>query len=56
MDIDVTDEHERRLVQGDPDWGQGATLHPSVWAGIQRFQVDEGWDPRATVSFWRELL
>ncbi|CAM5730093.1 hypothetical protein SHIRM173S_10868 [Streptomyces hirsutus] len=38
------DERERRRVQGDPDWGQGATLHPAVWAGIQRFQVGEDGD------------
>ncbi|MFJ4619919.1 ferritin-like domain-containing protein [Streptomyces sp. NPDC088812] len=38
------DERERRRAQGDPDWGQGATLHPAVWAGIQRFQVGEDGD------------
>ncbi|MES4901012.1 MULTISPECIES: ferritin-like domain-containing protein [unclassified Streptomyces] len=38
------DECERRRAQGDPDWGQGATLHPAVWAGIQRFQVGEDGD------------
>ena len=38
------DERERRQAQGDPDWGQGATLHPAVWAGIQRFQVGEDGD------------
>ncbi|MFD7137294.1 ferritin-like domain-containing protein [Streptomyces sp. NPDC059894] len=38
------DEAERRRAQGDPDWGQGATLHPRVWAGIQRFQVGEDGD------------
>ncbi|MGI5142480.1 MULTISPECIES: ferritin-like domain-containing protein [unclassified Streptomyces] len=38
------DERERRRVQGDPDWGQGATLHPAVWASIQRFQVGEDGD------------
>ncbi|MFE9940276.1 ferritin-like domain-containing protein [Streptomyces hirsutus] len=38
------DERERRRVQGDPDWEQGATLHPAVWAGIQRFQVGEDGD------------
>ncbi|WP_329531690.1 ferritin-like domain-containing protein [Streptomyces sp. NBC_01450] len=38
------DERERRRVQGDPDWGQSATLHPAVWAGIQRFQVGEDGD------------
>ncbi|MFF3930279.1 ferritin-like domain-containing protein [Streptomyces hirsutus] len=38
------DERERRRVQGDPDWGQGVTLHPAVWAGIQRFQVGEDGD------------
>lgn len=38
------DERERRLAQGDPDWGQGATLRPAVWAGIQRFQVGEDGD------------
>lgn len=38
------DERERRRAQGDPDWGQGAALHPAVWAGIQRFQVGEDGD------------
>ncbi|MFF3503581.1 ferritin-like domain-containing protein [Streptomyces sp. NPDC003247] len=38
------DERERRRVQGDPDWERGATLHPAVWAGIQRFQVGEDGD------------
>ncbi|MFJ8491115.1 ferritin-like domain-containing protein [Streptomyces sp. NPDC094038] len=38
------DERERRRVQGDPDWGRGATLHPAVWAGVQRFQVGEDGD------------
>ncbi|ELP66650.1 ferritin-like domain-containing protein [Streptomyces turgidiscabies] len=38
------DEREHRRAQGDPDWGQGATLHPAVWAGIQRFQVGEDGD------------
>ncbi|WP_189191280.1 ferritin-like domain-containing protein [Streptomyces albiflavescens] len=38
------DERERRHAQGDPHWGQGATLHPAVWAGIQRFQVGEDGD------------
>ncbi|MFD8418911.1 ferritin-like domain-containing protein [Streptomyces sp. NPDC059466] len=38
------DERERRRAQGDPDWGQGATLHPAVWAGVQRFQVGEDGD------------
>jgi hypothetical protein len=38
------DERERRHAQGDPDWGQGATLHPAVWASIQRFQVGEDGD------------
>ncbi|MGY1500607.1 ferritin-like domain-containing protein [Streptomyces sp. QTS52] len=38
------DERERRLAQGDPDWGQGATLHPAVWASIQRFQIGEDGD------------
>ncbi|MFE7212435.1 ferritin-like domain-containing protein [Streptomyces sp. NPDC057611] len=38
------DERERRHAQGDPDWGQSATLHPAVWASIQRFQVGEGGD------------
>ncbi|GED86408.1 ferritin-like domain-containing protein [Streptomyces sp. 6-11-2] len=38
------DERERRRAQGDPDWGQSATLHPAVWAGIQRFQVGEDGD------------
>ena len=38
------DERERRRVQGDPDWGQSATLHPAVWASIQRFQVGEDGD------------
>ncbi|NEA61509.1 ferritin-like domain-containing protein [Streptomyces sp. SID12488] len=37
-------ERERRLAQGDPDWGQGATLHPAVWASIQRFQIGEDGD------------
>jgi hypothetical protein len=38
------DEDERRRAQGDPDWGRTATLHPAVWAGIQRFQVGEDGD------------
>ncbi|MFF4115068.1 ferritin-like domain-containing protein [Streptomyces sp. NPDC001714] len=38
------EERERRRVQGDPDWGRSATLHPAVWAGIQRFQVGEDGD------------
>ncbi|MFE9406365.1 ferritin-like domain-containing protein [Streptomyces sp. NPDC006530] len=38
------DERERRHAEGDPDWAVGATLHPSVWAGIQRFQVGEDGD------------
>ncbi|MFI0817329.1 ferritin-like domain-containing protein [Streptomyces sp. NPDC021098] len=38
------DERAYRDAQGDPDWGQGATLHPAVWAGIQRFQVGEDGD------------
>ncbi|MET9774854.1 ferritin-like domain-containing protein [Streptomyces sp. NPDC006367] len=38
------DERERRRAQGDPDWSRTATLHPAVWAGIQRFQVGEDGD------------
>ncbi|CAL9488598.1 ferritin-like domain-containing protein [Streptomyces sp. enrichment culture] len=38
------DERERRRAQGDPDWERGATLHPAVWASIQRFQVGEDGD------------
>ncbi|MDW6060510.1 ferritin-like domain-containing protein [Streptomyces sp. FXJ1.4098] len=38
------DERERRRAQGDPDWEQRATLHPAVWASIQRFQVGEDGD------------
>ncbi|MEU0068519.1 ferritin-like domain-containing protein [Streptomyces sp. NPDC006332] len=38
------DERECRHALGDPDWGRGATLHPAVWAGIQRFQVGEDGD------------
>ncbi|MEU6808976.1 ferritin-like domain-containing protein [Streptomyces sp. NPDC046831] len=38
------DEHRRRRDLGDPDWALGATLHPAVWAGIQRFQVGEDGD------------
>ncbi|MGW7243269.1 ferritin-like domain-containing protein [Streptomyces sp. NPDC054804] len=38
------DEREHRRAEGDPDWGQGATLHPAVWASIQRFQVGEDGD------------
>ena len=38
------DERERRRAAGDPDWARGATLHPAVWAGIQRFQVGEDGD------------
>ncbi|MFF3592793.1 ferritin-like domain-containing protein [Streptomyces sp. NPDC002387] len=38
------DERERRRAKGDPDWGQSATLHPAVWASIQRFQVGEDGD------------
>ncbi|MFE4965470.1 ferritin-like domain-containing protein [Streptomyces sp. NPDC056660] len=44
------DERERRRTQGDPDWGRGATLHPAVWAGIQRFQVGEDGDGANLVS------
>ncbi|MGW3728213.1 ferritin-like domain-containing protein [Streptomyces sp. NPDC000851] len=38
------DERERRHARSDPDWGRGATLHPAVWASIQRFQVGEDGD------------
>ncbi|MDX3453858.1 ferritin-like domain-containing protein [Streptomyces sp. ME02-8801-2C] len=38
------DERERRHAQGDPDWVRGATLHPAVWASVQRFQVGEDGD------------
>jgi hypothetical protein len=38
------DERERRRTQDDPDWQQGATLHPAVWAGVQRFQLGEDGD------------
>ncbi|MFF7470209.1 ferritin-like domain-containing protein [Streptomyces sp. NPDC008092] len=38
------DERERRRVQGDPDWGQRARLHPAVWSSVQRFQVGEDGD------------
>ncbi|MFI9613328.1 ferritin-like domain-containing protein [Streptomyces sp. NPDC052023] len=38
------DERARRVAQGDPDWRHRATLHPAVWAGIQRFQVGEDGD------------
>ncbi|POX56312.1 hypothetical protein C3489_06225 [Streptomyces sp. Ru71] len=38
------DERDRRAVKGDPDWARGATLHPAVWASIQRFQVGEDGD------------
>ncbi|MEV0633477.1 ferritin-like domain-containing protein [Streptomyces sp. NPDC050619] len=38
------EERERRGAEGDPDWAQGATLPPAVWAGIQRFQVGEDGD------------
>lgn len=31
-------------ARGDPDWERGATLHPAVWSGIQRFQVGEDGD------------
>ncbi|MGW1624670.1 ferritin-like domain-containing protein [Streptomyces sp. NPDC002172] len=44
------DERERRRAQGDPDWGQNATLHPAVWASIQRFQVGEDGDGANLVS------
>ncbi|ADI09543.1 hypothetical protein SBI_06423 [Streptomyces bingchenggensis BCW-1] len=44
------DERERRRVQGDPDWEQGATLHPAVWASIQRFQVGEDGDGAVLVG------
>ncbi|WP_086859215.1 ferritin-like domain-containing protein [Streptomyces milbemycinicus] len=44
------DERERRRVQGDPDWEQGATLHPVVWASIQRFQVGEDGDGAGLVG------
>ncbi|MEU1788633.1 ferritin-like domain-containing protein [Streptomyces sparsogenes] len=38
------DARERRRAQRDPDWEQSATLHPAVWASIQRFQVGEDGD------------
>ncbi|MFI2431324.1 ferritin-like domain-containing protein [Streptomyces sp. NPDC018693] len=38
------EERERRDAQGDPDWEQGATLHPAVRASVQRFQVGEDGD------------
>ncbi|WP_328369642.1 ferritin-like domain-containing protein [Streptomyces sp. NBC_00457] len=38
------DERERRNAEGDPDWGQGATLHPALSASVQRFQVGEDGD------------
>ncbi|MFD7437290.1 ferritin-like domain-containing protein [Streptomyces sp. NPDC059861] len=38
------DEREHRRAQGDPEWGQGTTLHPAVWASVQRFQVGEDGD------------
>jgi hypothetical protein len=38
------EERERRRALGDPGWERGATLHPAVWAGIQRFQVGEDGD------------
>ncbi|MEY2241945.1 ferritin-like domain-containing protein [Streptomyces sp. BF23-18] len=38
------EERERRRAQGDPDWRDGATLHPAVWASVQRFQVGEDGD------------
>ncbi|MGW0760107.1 ferritin-like domain-containing protein [Streptomyces sp. NPDC002814] len=37
-------ERERRDAEGDPDWGQGATLHPALSASVQRFQVGEDGD------------
>jgi len=38
------DERERRQAQGDPDWEQGASLHPAIWSSVQRFQVGEDGD------------
>ncbi|MDQ0994694.1 ferritin-like domain-containing protein [Streptomyces sp. V3I7] len=38
------EERERGEAQGDPDWAQRATLPPTVWASIQRFQVGEDGD------------
>ncbi|MFG3660883.1 ferritin-like domain-containing protein [Streptomyces sp. NPDC047706] len=38
------DERARRVALDDPDWGHRATLHPAVWAGVQRFQVGEDGD------------
>jgi hypothetical protein len=38
------DERERRRALGDPQWERSATLHPAVWASIQRFQVGEDGD------------
>ncbi|MET7453912.1 ferritin-like domain-containing protein [Streptomyces sp. NPDC005574] len=38
------DERELRRTRGEPDWGRSATLHPAVWASIQRFQVGEDGD------------
>ncbi|MGW3283514.1 ferritin-like domain-containing protein [Streptomyces sp. NPDC001002] len=38
------DEREARRAQGDPDWAQGASLHPAIWSSVQRFQVGEDGD------------
>ncbi|MEU6664998.1 ferritin-like domain-containing protein [Streptomyces sp. NPDC046727] len=44
------EERERRLAEGDPDWGRGATLPSAVWASIQRFQVGEDGDGASLVG------
>jgi hypothetical protein len=38
------DERERRRTEGDPQWGQGASLDGAVWGSVQRFQVGEDGD------------
>lgn len=38
------DERERRRTEGEPQWGQGASLDGAVWGSVQRFQVGEDGD------------
>lgn len=43
-------ERERRKASADPDWGQGAQLHPAVIASLQRFQLGEDGDGRNLID------
>ncbi|MCP2302593.1 hypothetical protein LV79_002269 [Actinokineospora globicatena] len=37
-------EAARRVLRDDPEWGDGAELHPAVVRSVQRFQVGEDGD------------